>query len=272
MKTGIKLIVVLLLFCSSIQAQTSGLYGKRNYLELNGLSNFRLFGFLFDESYYYKPSGNGVTPGYDFMDFGYRVTLGRVFSNSFAFGIEAGMDFQSIGIPSEYYNIEYIDQWGYESTASIYHKHEMLDTRTLTIMPKISFTKVGGLLPIGLNHEIGFGINSTKVKDKDYNYRIIYGSEYMSAEDSTKLDQRYADYDQKYSGFTMMYAFKIKTPISKKVMINYGLRYTLNLRNYGQFFPNNSQVIVESDDISRSIGRMRLSNVMTFNLGVSYAF
>jgi hypothetical protein len=272
MKTKFILFGVVVLLCVSLKAQTSGLYGKRNYLEVNGLSNLRLFGLLIDEAYYYKPLGNGVIAGRDMIDVGCRMTLGRVFSNSFAFGIEAGMDFQSIGMSSGSFTVPYTDQWGYEYYQYVSFQHEMLDTRTISIMPKVSFTKKGGLLPIGLNHEIGFGINSTKVIDKDYNYRLISGTEYLSAQDSVKLDQRYVDYDQKYSGFTLMYAFKIKTPVSKKVMINYGLRYTLNLRNFGQLIPNSNQVIVSSDDISRSIGRMRISNMMTFNLGISYAF
>lgn len=272
MKTEYKLIAFIILFCGPLYAQPSGLYGKRNYIEVNGLSNFRLFGLLIDENYYYKSSGNGVTAGRDIIDLGYRVTLGRVFSNSFAFGIEGGMDFQSIGMSSGSFKVPYTDSWGNEYYQYVSYHHEMLDTRTISIMPKISFTKKGGLLPIGLNHEIGFGLNSTKVIEKDYNYRLISGMEYMNSTDSVKLDLRYVDYDQKYSGFTLMYAFKIKTPVSKKVMINYGLRYTLNLRNYGQLIPSSNQVLVSSYDVSRNIGRMRISNMMSFNLGVSYAF
>lgn len=272
MKAKIATALFILFFVTTLNGQTSGLYGKRNYIEVNGLSNLRLFGLMFDDGSYYKSSGNSVTAGKDIVDLGFRFTLGRVVSNNFAFGLEAGMDFQSIGMSDEYHSVDYTDQWGNTYYQSIYFHHEMLDTRTVSIMPKISFTKKGGLLPIGLNHEIGFGINSTKVIDKDYNYRIISGSEYLSAQDSTRLEDQYVDFDQKYGGFTIMYAFKIKTPVSKRIMINYGLRYTLNLRNYGQFFASSNQHFESSADISQNIGRMRISNLMTFNLGVSYAF
>jgi hypothetical protein len=267
MKSTFLIIITSVLFGGSFHAQTSGLYGKRNYIEINGLSNFRLFGILFDESNYYKASGSSLVESRDIIDFGYRITLGRVTSDHFAFGIEGGMDFQSLGIPGQYFQVK--DPNSYNA---VYHKHEMLDIRTISIMPKISFTKKGGLLPIGLNHEIGIGYNSSKVVDKDYEYRIISGGEGMSAIDSMYLDKQYVDYDQRYGGMTFMYAFKVKTPISKRVMINYGLRYTLNLRNYGQFISSNSASIVSSRDIAFDLGRMRISNLMTFNLGITYAF
>ncbi len=267
MKSTFLLIITTVLLGGSVNAQTSGFYGKRNYIEVNGLSNFRLFGIIFDESVYYKAMGGNLLSSRDIMDFGCRFSVGRVSSDHFAFGIEVGMDFQSLGIPSQYFQLSDPNSYGV-----VYHKHEMLDVRTLSIMPKISFTNDGGLLPIGLNHEIGIGYNSSKIVDKDYEYRVIDGGEYMTSVDSLYLDRQYADYDQRYGGFTIMYAFKVKTPISKRVMINYGLRYTLNLRNYGQFIKNNSPSTVSSRDIAYDLGRMRISNLMTFNLGITYAF
>jgi hypothetical protein len=269
-----KNIILLLfsIFVFSANAQTSGLYGKRNYLELNGLGNFRLFGLFLDEGEYYKPSGNNVIAGKDIFDVGFRATLGRVISNNFAFGLEVGMDYQSIGQSESYFSVDYTDQWGTTYYQSVNLHHEMLDTRTTSFMPKFSFTKKGGLLPIGLNHEIGVGFNSTKVIEKDYNFRITSGAEYLSAQDSIKIDQRFVDYKQSYSGFTLMYAFKIKTPVSKKVMINYGLRYTLNLRNFGEMHANGNQTVESNYSTARNIGRMRISNLMSFNLGLSYAF
>jgi hypothetical protein len=139
-------------------------------------------------------------------------------------------------------------------------------------MPKLTFTKEGGLLPIGLNHEIGIGYTRTKIVDKDYNFKINSGSEYLSAEDSVKIDTHYADYNEKYGGMTFMYAFKIKTPISKKIMINYGLRYTLNLKSFSFKSSGSSQYVQSAADMARNIGKKRVLNFLTFNLGLSYAF
>ena len=40
-------------------------------------------------------------------------------------------------------------------------------------MPKIEFTTHNGLLPVGLNHQIGFGFTSTRLIEDKYSYRIL---------------------------------------------------------------------------------------------------
>lgn len=268
----IRTTIIILFFVSYSFSQTTGLYGKKNYIEVNGLSNFRLFELMFDQRDYYKPMGNTVTRGRDLVDFGYRVTLGRVMTDNFALGIEAGMDYQSVGFESNFMDLSYTDPFGNTYYNSCVILHEMMDIHTFSVMPKLTFTKEGGLLPIGLNHEIGIGYTRTKIVDKDYNFKINSGSEYLSAEDSVKIDTHYADYNEKYGGMTFMYAFKIKTPISKKIMINYGLRYTLNLKSFSFKSSGSSQYVQSAADMARNIGKKRVLNFLTFNLGLSYAF
>lgn len=266
------LIISAFLLSTQGWSQNSGLYGKKTFIELNGLGSIPMFGWFLNETGpIYKANGKSLTQGNDNFNYGFRVTLGRVLKRNTALSLELGYDYRNVSGP-EYVTTKYLDQWGYYSEQYVQLKHEMFDVSTFSIMPKIEWTKSGGLLPIGLNHQIGIGYSSAKIQEKDYIYRITSGAEYLSASDSANFSEKLVDYDQRYKGFSLMYAFNIRKPITKSLMINYGIRYTLNLRQYGQTFSGSSNYLMDHSEAAQKIGRTQLTNFMTFNLGVSYAF
>lgn len=264
------LLFVSILFNSS--AQNTGLYGKRNFIEFNTASYIPVFSWILENGEMYKTSGagNSLVVSNDKFNYGFHFVVGHAGKKNTGISLEFGYDFANIPGPSDA-RIEYTDQWGYDNYYYVYLKHERLDINTFSIMPKIEFTRSGGTLPVGLNHQFGFGYTSSSVREKDYVYRITGGGDYISPEDSANFESKLINYDKKYKGYSFLYAFNIRTPISKKIMINYGIRYTLNFRNYAQYF-SNSDYHYEEYDIARKIGKMRFTNFITFNLGVSYAF
>lgn len=275
MKTILTISILLLGFTSI--GQNTGLYGKRKYIEINGLGNIPLFGWWINNSannYYYKKSGtNSLTEGKDYFNYGYRIALGIAGKGMIGFGLEFGQEFFNIAAPI-YGSYYYTDPWsGYAYYQNIGVMHEALEVKTMSIIPKLEFTSSGANLPVGINHQIGLGYTTTQIIEKDYFLKIDQDdvSYFASSADSSNFVNNFIDYNKKYRGYTFLYNFNIKTPISKKVMINYGIRYTLNIRNWRESFAS-SNSSWSPDDISRTIGRYRIANFLTFNLGASYSF
>ena len=264
----------LLLTTSAISfAQNSGLYGKKRFLEVNGLGYMPIIGwFAADLNEVYKKEGNLLLQGKDIINYGFRLNLGTTVKRNVALSIEFGYDYANIN-SQEYINVPGTDDWGYSYTAQYYIQHEMLDVNSMVIMPKIEITKDGGLLPLGLNHQIGIGYTSSIVKDRDYLYKTsgFNYENFTPSEDPETLIENLVNFDQKFKGYSFLYAFNVRTPVTKSLLINYGLRYTLNLTQMSPTYsPGNFGI--ESTDVASLIRRMRLTNVITFNLGLTFAF
>ncbi|MFT5778243.1 MAG: hypothetical protein ACI837_001199 [Crocinitomicaceae bacterium] len=202
--------------------QHNGFFGKKSYIELNSVSYIPLLANIVDavNGYisYQKKDGILIEKR-DWFDTGIRLAAGRSISNTKGFGLELGLDFQDF--------------------TPFLAEHEMLAMRTVSILPKMEFTHRNGLLPMGLNHQIGLGYALSKLVKKSY-----IGESYTP------------DYDENYSGITLLYGLNMRTPLSKKIMLNYGFRYTLNWTFL-------------SNGIEPDIRGKRLFNVISFNIGIT---
>lgn len=261
-----------LFFNNLLIGQNTGLYGKRTFVEFNTVSNMPIFSWFLSNSDGYSSSsaGNSLILKKDLFDYGFRLVIGRSGTKSAGVSFEFGYDFTNLSAPI-YAEKTYIDQWGYENTTAIEIRHERFDIQTISFMPKIEFTSKGGTLPVGLNHQIGLGFTSSKIKERDYKYQLYnyYGE--FSEEEEASFSKNLVNYDQSYKGITLLYAFNIRTPITKSMMINYGIRYTLNLPNNYASDYGTDQYYYPKDKFRYDIRRSRLSNVLTFNLGITYA-
>lgn len=254
--------IIFILLANCAVAQNTGLYGKRTFVEFNTNSHYRLFNTILKQEYMYQnETGSTLTQKKDRFDFGFNIAVGRAGKKGVAVSLELGMGFSSVAGP-EYLEYTTIDSWGWGYTENIRMNHEALKTRTITIMPKIEFNSSSNL-PVGLNHQIGVGFTQTSIVDKDYiRYQRNTSSNLTEAE-FEKLAKENFDYTEKYKGVTLLYAFNIRTPVSKSLMINYGLRYTLNVGGGLREYPKT---------IRRDIAGSRIFNFINFNLGLTYAF
>jgi len=263
----IKYIIPLITLSFYSFGQNTGLYGNRNYIEINTTSNVPLFAAFLTETTYYKQSGagNSLLPGKNWFDYGLHAVIGRAGKKNVGVSLEFGYDKQNIAYP---YYVSKEDNSGWYYYLNI--RHEMLNVNTISIMPRIEFTQQGGSLPVGLSHQIGLGLSFSRIEDKEYVYKLEDG--YSEPTNPEEFENGLMNKDVSYKGYILMYAFNIKTPVSKQLMINYGIRYTLNLRNYFQVHRSNDDYYFHEYDIASAIGRMRLLNFLTFNLGLTYTF
>lgn len=267
----------LITICSFISllsfSQDHGYFGKKNTLSINiNASNPLIYNYLNSGVATYKASGNGVVIGKSQIDYGYSGAFSHYFSGNFGLGAEVAATYGKINTDDSY-TIFDPNSFSYEYVSL---DVEQLSIRTITIMPKIEFNPIGDQLPVGINHQIGFGVSTTKLLEKDYKYRLVSANN-GNAQFGTSL---YAPYQKvgKYYNLTAMYAFNIRTPISKSLMINYGLRYNLNFAlsslidelGFGTDNYNNSNG--PAMQIRDEIRQKRISSIMNFNIGITYVF
>ena len=263
---------ILLLFISifigfPLYSQNTGLYSKRFSVEADFIGSYPLFFRLLDENHY-KASGSNVVLGNDNFDYGFRLAASYAMKNNFGMGIEYGKDFLNIEGPvqlSKYYPLI-----GYNE--NVYLQHEMIKIETTTIMPKIEFTSHNGLLPVGLNHQIGFGFTSTQLIEDDYVYRI---GEYSSPIDIADFEKNFYNYDSDpIKGYTILYALNVRTPINKSLMLSYGFRYTFNITPNSEYIPISSYdetFWLKQEEAIRLVKMRRRFSFIYFNLGLALA-
>jgi hypothetical protein len=268
MKSLLITVIATILFIPEFHAQNSGLYGNKNYIEISGLGYYPLFANAFNKSSYpelkyFKLKNNTLNETKDRFNYGFRVTLGTAIKRNFGLAVEGGISYMNIPTPVSFRTPNY-----YYYTVH----HEMLDVRTISILPKIEFTKEGGLLPIGLSHQIGFGYFINQIVDRDYVYQLVSGQQVLTQQEIATIGERFVNTERKYKGYTLLYSFTIRTPITKSIMINYGIRYTLNLLNQDKSLPYVDANLYSARDVQFQLRRRQLTNFLTFNLGATFAF
>ena len=270
--------IIFILLTSIVFSQNTGLYGKRTFIDVNASGHYRLIHTLLMQENMYQNENGTLTQKKDRFDHGFQLAIGRAVKKNTAISLEFGMSFSSIQGPAEVpFSYQYIDSWSgtlQQQNGLIYTTHEAIKTRTISIMPKIEFNSKSNL-PVGLNHQIGIGYTRSSIVAKEYLNRINYtqtnnynyNSFFTDAQYDALVDD-YTNLEETYSGFAIMYAFNIRTPVSKSLMINYGIRYTLNFGGnmIRSFFDYQQKNFTSRHSYSR------LANVINFNLGLTYAF
>ena len=133
-------------------------------------------------------------------------------------------------------------------------------------MPKFELSGANGLLPNGIVHQIGVGLLINKVNAKYYLQDNGYGT-YTGGPnaDQSELDDFMEDnkFDEAFKMMRLMYGLKMRTPVGKSLMINYGIRYTLDLGMLS---------LGSNYDLQRAIRSYQFRSVISFDLGLTVPF
>src|SRR5690606_5491330 len=81
-------------------------------------------------------------------------------------------------------------------------------------------------------------------------------------------------------GITILYAFNVRTPISRSLLLNYGIRYTLNLdfgrfNGYGNYtygYGSTNKYYTDDAVVRQKMGTKRLASIIMLNFGINYVF
>lgn len=273
MKSNILLIVTLFITFLTYSQKNNGYYGKRFFLDIEGLGNFPMFSNLFSNTDNgYAANATILSPQKDNFNVGFRVNAGFAVKRNLGLSIEFGQDYSSVYGPD--YEM-YFDDYTYS-----YVKHELIDVRTTVIIPKFEFTTSKALLPMGLSHQLGFGFATSSAVEKDYMYQytnyqftspIVHYDTY-----SNDLDPINFEKIQNVKKFVLLYALNMRTPITKSLMINYGIKYTINIgkkpNDYYYAYSGGDPTLNYTKYVENSIARHRGFSFMNAFVGLTFVF
>lgn len=273
MKKITLLIVGLTVSFNALLAQDNyGYYGKKNFVDISSSSYFPLLYNLFnyDTSYELSTSGNSLLERRSKFNIGVRASIGRAIKSNVGFALEVGYDRFEI-----YQNVFNDD---YTTTQGFYvDRNENVAVNSILILPRFEFSGPNGLLPNGLVHQVGFGVTINKAVSK--NYLLVY--DYYSASGSVTTGGPNADpseaaslmkahnLDKSAKILQFMYGLKMRTPLGKSMMLNYGFRYTLD------FGLSVADVGVDNGTnyaFYNDVRRYQFRNLIAFDLGITLPF
>ncbi len=263
-------------YSQKTKVKNNGYYGKRTFFDLSTVISVPLFSNVFNENTAYKKGSAGLSQGKDYFNYGFRISIGHASKRNFAVLFEYGQDYSNI-YPNKYIQNDYTGNYNFFQ-ATI--KHQMLDVTTNIFMPKLEFATKNSLLPMGLSHQIGLGYSKSKIALHEYTY-IITGED----GNGVPFSGGYKKYDSKdennllfnskrmpsVNKFIILYALNLRSPISKSLMINYGIRYTLQFGRYNPYPNAGDGTYLDENELIRFISRQRSFSFMSFHIGLTLA-
>ena len=252
---------ILISFSSFGQKKKGGYYGKKFYVQSEGLFSFPLISkigeYLGESNYTYVANGNKLEIGSDKFNYGYRLSAGIVLKRNLGFGVEFGHDYSNSNVNYQY-------------------NHEMLDISTLVFVPKFEFAHENALLPMGISHHVGIGAEWSTIVDRDYlfgfydsftNYNTI---KHYSKVTTDKLPFGEIKNIPSIKRYILMYDITMRNPITKNLFLTYGFKYVLKFKagNQKSSLSNSKNYDYYLDEINYQ----RNTNIITFHLGLTLAF
>ncbi len=194
----------------------------------------------------------------------YRFVYSSIVDDKFAFSLELGLTNFNLGI-SHNANVYAADVYKGSSFSKqnielSNLKAPLVDAQTITIMPKYEFAMNPGLVPSGLFHQVGVGYNMTRVLDHHYAVQVMGVSTdgLNTTVQQTSIPSNFYDYSSKsIKTFTLMYGVAYRVPLSKHVLLSYGVRYMLNFPPKILFHLNGESADPKSSDYVFSTSEVR---------------
>jgi hypothetical protein len=135
---------------------------------------------------------------------------------------------------------------------------------------------------MGLSHQIGLGVSFSNAIEKDYVYGIT-DNYYTSttfyenySDNKTYVDPINFEEIETVKKYVLMYALNMRTPITKNLMINYGVKYTLSVggpnENNSYSYPVTSPNSRYTDELEYQISRSRTFSFINAFAGLTFVF
>ena len=208
-------------FSNSLFAQ-AGYYGRRTVVEFGVLGRNPLMTNLEyrnDNFKVFKNENGKLVNKNDKFDFGYSGSIFFLSNRMVSFGLYGSIyKTNSPGLyGSNSYNNNYVD----------IDAMEKFKYTTYSFIPTISLSANQLVKPVGISSEIGLGYTSAKLVQQDYLYKA--DPYYKDDVDTLYKNGQLYDRKAKYSAAVLMYGLKMRQPLSKRLLLYYGLRYTVHL-------------------------------------------
>jgi len=208
----------------------------------------------------------------DNFNYGFRISAGKVISKKFIVSLEGGIDFSNVYLSMSGSNLPLPD---YSTSKMIL---PALSVQTFSFMPKFEFASKKALMPLGFSNQFGFGFSLSHVVNKNYAARAtVYNDqidEYTIDVNPSYMAKHFYDYDkaEPIKCLTLMYAISMRTALSKKLLLDYGVRYTLNMAFDRSDVRESSEYIISDSQMKHYVQNQQFLSVIRLNLGATYVF
>lgn len=266
----IKKIICFVFISTTAYSQNTGFLGKKNIVDLNIGVYMPLLSYLYGANTPYKNEKGKLIQKYDYLDFSYNVNYFRAIDEKFSFGIELGFQRLDIAAPTSFYRGNYYSENYVGEFESMKYKHYVF-------IPKLEFNSRNGIFGTGFHNQIGFGFCKTKLMNLDYifdlsDYSNWGGSLTPEQEEEFKTNFYNFQNDKGVGNCILLYAINFRKNITKRFMLNYGFRYTLNFFFRTKNWMYNNQYWLSQENVNDMIHTDRASNFIQFRFGASYVF
>lgn len=279
MKFLVSIFIILSLTTYVHSQKSMGYYGKKNYISLSSNMHFPLirmlsstdamWGFLPESPVPYVRKGNMLERKHEIFHLDYSFSYMRTVGKKTAVGLDFIYDRAHIQRPSIDVTPEYSPSNTY-STGII----ERNKINVISIIPKVEICSNSGILPIGITHQFGLGINIASYVNTSYLFQPNYYNPQYTEELPSKM--QYTGKSYIYPNF--YYALNLRTPITKYLFLTTGFKYNVNMMfkgslpfDFGEGYNENSPEYTPEIFRAAVKGTKRLSFVF-FNIGLGYSF
>lgn len=271
MKKSILLLVVLI---SSISfSQNNGFLGKKNFIsaEVRAYTPM-IYGLVSLNRTNYKTEGTAYIPTKNLIDYGFNFSIGRALSRNVGFIFQYGISHYDFAYSTKIsvVNNPNISADYYSFNVDILNKSNWFKAKATTFMPILELTNSSGLLPLGLTHQLGIGFTKHKFVKDNYYIQFI-----ESTGAKNYSPENLFDYENDFArSYTMMYKLSLRVPITEFLLFNIGIRYNLNIVPGTQTYFNysNDKYVISEDQFRKMVQNKELSNIMSFETGLSICF
>ncbi|MBU2019351.1 MAG: hypothetical protein KJ941_06880 [Bacteroidetes bacterium] len=280
---------IIFIFCTSLSiSQTSGYLGKRNLIGFNLIGSipltYNLFVLNSSTAYgQYKVENGKFEEASNLFSSGFSFSASRVLKNRFALGLE----FRSVNYKTLMpYSINIRKQNSQFAFSGELLRAPYLKVNDITFSPYVEWTKEGGLLPIGLVHQLGINIHSLSLENPKSDFLMRY--QYFDENSNYTMEQSNEtplDIDQiNLLAFGVNYKLQLRVPINEYLLFHVGVRYQMNIfmsQNYTGFdwlyttngtYEGKDVTFFSSDEIMFNIRRSYRLNIAQIESGISFAF
>lgn len=249
------IIACLCLVSTSVFAQKARTYlGKGNLLELN----YQGYLPVITSNDFYEMGDNQLQPGKN-KKRSIHNGLQLMFTRHIYKRLSLGVEFSTQRIYYVHSESSIIGSSGYyEDFISV-----PMNVRVNSYIGKIEFGSREGIFPIGINHQIGFGLITAGLQEKRGEVKMV---SYQSS-----FQKNYETSWDYISGFTLFYDLNFRIPLSDRLMFNVGMRYNAN------WFRTPAFSSIGANDIDPYFFKKEMNETFSWNLirlhtGLGFSF
>ncbi|MDR0801684.1 hypothetical protein [Fluviicola sp.] len=266
----------ILFFCCLLlvfwtEAQETGYYGRRVFLEIDGQGQIPLLQNIFGERKGYVSGKGSLHSSYNLLDIAYRASLNMAITESVGFGLEFSQRFYRVNLQSiDELTRNFQDTGGNMITQYLNARVAYLPIRETVFMPRILVALDDSRIPCGFASEIGVGYSLIQFPDRDLTVETVNPGEssVLPAIKKHLLDPR----AEEFNGMVFMYGFRMNYPLTKRILFHIGFRYQYALQFGKKKFRrmDESEYWFSAREIWSKVNLRRQLGIFSFGTGLTF--